>query len=145
MNKKVYIIGSVIVGLLIIMALLPGDEVVTDDQNVDVLSTSTANVVSSTTPAATSTPKSPTVSVSSTTKVYTMVEVAINKDRKSCWSAISGKVYDLTNAIDLHPGGAEKILGICGKDGSSAFTGQHGGQEKPEAFLATLVIGTLAK
>jgi hypothetical protein len=34
---------------------------------------------------------------------------------------------------------------ICGKDGSSAFDSQHGGEKKPEKILAGFQIGTLAK
>ncbi|WP_368859721.1 cytochrome b5 domain-containing protein [Enterococcus faecalis] len=51
----------------------------------------------------------------------------------------------MTNWIYKHPGGPGKILGLCGKDGTSAFEGQHGGQARPEAELASFKIGTLSK
>jgi cytochrome b involved in lipid metabolism len=76
-------------------------------------------------------------------KTYTMTEVAMHKDSKSCWSAISGTVYDLTAWITKHPGGAANILSICGKDGTSAFTGQHEGEPKPANILAGYEIGIL--
>ena len=36
-----------------------------------------------------------------------------------------------------------KYLSICGKDGSSAFNDQHGGQSRPKNELAGFEIGTL--
>jgi cytochrome b involved in lipid metabolism len=74
---------------------------------------------------------------------YTLADVATHPDRTSCWSAINGNVYDLTTWIDRHPGGADRILSICGKDGSSAFSKKHLGEPKPEAMLATFKIGVL--
>lgn len=78
-------------------------------------------------------------------KTYTMAEVATHADQSSCWTAIRGNVYDLTGAIDKHPGGPDKILYLCGRDGTEAFTGQHGGMEKPEAGLEQTKIGVLAE
>lgn len=76
---------------------------------------------------------------------YTLATVAEHATAESCWSAVNGNVYDLTKWIPLHPGGEAKIKMICGKDGSAAFTGQHGGQEKPETTLATYKIGVLGE
>ena len=74
-----------------------------------------------------------------------ITEVANHADSKSCWSAIDGSVYDLTDWIGKHPGGATVIKAICGKDGSNAFNGQHAGQKRPADFLASYKIGELAK
>jgi cytochrome b involved in lipid metabolism len=73
----------------------------------------------------------------------TMAQVATHAGASSCWAAINGKVYDLTNWINQHPGGPDKILAICGTDGSAAFNGQHGGERRPESELANFYIGTL--
>ncbi|MFZ8847616.1 MAG: cytochrome b5 domain-containing protein [Minisyncoccia bacterium] len=78
-------------------------------------------------------------------KTYTMEEVAKHNSKESCWTVIRGEVYDLTNWIDKHPGGADKILKICGKDGTDLFVRQHGGKEKPEKILESFEIGTLKK
>jgi len=80
-----------------------------------------------------------------TEKTYTMEEVAKHNSKESCWTVIRGEVYDLTNWIDKHPGGADKILKICGKDGTDLFVKQHGGKEKPEKILEDFEIGTLKK
>ncbi len=76
---------------------------------------------------------------------YTMVQVASHATVTSCWSVIDGVVYDLTDWVSKHPGGDRAILGICGKDGTVAFTKQHGGKSKPESVLATFKIGTVAR
>ncbi len=78
-----------------------------------------------------------------TEKTYTMEEVAKHNSKESCWTVIRGEVYDLTNWIDKHPGGADKILKICGKDGTDLFIKQHGGKEKPEKILEDFEIGVL--
>lgn len=91
--------------------------------------------------AATTTPATSTTTMQS----YAMSDVAMHATQASCWSAINGKVYDLTTWIGQHPGGEGAILGICGKDGSAAFNGQHGGQQKQADILATFYIGDLKK
>lgn len=79
----------------------------------------------------------------STAGSYTMAEVAKHASAASCWTAIGGKVYDVTAWITQHPGGQRAILGLCGKDGSSAFNAQHGGQGRPAAELKQFLVGTL--
>jgi len=74
---------------------------------------------------------------------YTLDQVKKNNSKENCWSVIRGKVYDLTNWIDKHPGGADKILNICGKDGTEFFVKQHGGKEMPENALKNFEIGVL--
>lgn len=75
---------------------------------------------------------------------YGMSAVMTHNSAASCWTAINGSVYDLTSWIDQHPGGPEAILFLCGKDGSSAFNDQHGGQRRPANELAGFKIGTLS-
>ncbi len=76
---------------------------------------------------------------------YTLAQVAIHNSKASCWTTIGGSVYDITAYVPKHPGGEKKILQVCGKDGSSLFEGQHGGDSKPESRLQTLLIGTLTQ
>jgi cytochrome b involved in lipid metabolism len=87
----------------------------------------------------------PAQSASTTAQTYTMAEVAQHNSAQSCWSAINGKVYDLTAWISEHPGGPEHIIPLCGTDGSAAFNAQHGGQGAPEAALAQMYIGDLSQ
>ncbi len=76
---------------------------------------------------------------------YTLAQVAAHNSKASCWTTIGGSVYDITAYVPKHPGGEKKILQVCGKDGSSLFEGQHGGDSKPESRLKTLFIGTLTE
>lgn len=78
-------------------------------------------------------------------KTYTLAEIAKHPNASSCYTAVRGTVYDLTNFITEHPGGAANILKICGKDGTSAFTRKHAGRPEPEQELAGHEIGVLAK
>lgn len=85
----------------------------------------------------------PIISDTSTSSQYTLADVSMHPDAKSCWSVINGKVYNLTSWIGQHPGGEDAILSICGKDGSQAFNIQHGTSKKQADILATFFIGNL--
>lgn len=76
---------------------------------------------------------------------YTIAQVQSANTRSKCWTTINGGVYDLTSYINQHPGGAQRIMELCGIDGTQKFIAQHGGQGKPEQELASLKIGTLAQ
>ena len=96
-------------------------------------------------PAATPTP-SPTPTAEVTTQAgYTMAKVKENNSASSCWSIISGNVYDLTKWISSHPGGRSAITGICGRDGTSTFNGKHRGDGGPASILSGYLLGPLAK
>ena len=99
--------------------------------------------------------KSPTVSQSPTptksasptassglTKL-TIEEVSKNDSVTSCWSIIYGNVFNLTKWITKHPGGAEKIRAICGKDGTNSFERQHTGDGGASNQLSAYFIGKL--
>lgn len=75
----------------------------------------------------------------------TRADVAMHASRESCWSIISGNVYDLTSWIPQHPGGEGAILKICGTDGSAAYDGKHGGAAKQAAILVGFKIGVVAQ
>lgn len=79
----------------------------------------------------------------STTGTITLAEVAAHNSPSDCWSAIDGKVYNLTAWIERHPGGAVVIKAMCGKDGSAGFNGQHQGQRRPADELARFLVGDL--
>jgi uncharacterized membrane protein len=90
--------------------------------------------------AAKATPKA----TSKAAKTYSLADVKKRSSAKSCWSIINGNVYDLTKWINRHPGGANAITGLCGRDGSATFNGQHGGQSQPISSLAPYKIGKFA-
>ena len=71
----------------------------------------------------------------------TAAEVSQHNTSADCWSVVNGNVYDLTTYLPRHKGGPGVLTGICGKEGTSAFTGQHGGQAAPAADLSSLFVG----
>lgn len=59
-------------------------------------------------------------------------------DAESCWLLIDGAIYDVTDFIALHPGGADRILANCGKDASAAFASQGGRGEHSATAVSAL-------
>lgn len=47
---------------------------------------------------------------------FTPSEVASHNSQRSCYVTLGAKVYDLTDFLDSHPGGADLILEYAGKD-----------------------------
>ena len=73
-------------------------------------------------------------------------DVSKHAATSDCWIVISSGVYDVTNYVDQHPGGAREILRYCGKDATIGFNtkggrGSHSNQA--QAALADLLIGTI--
>ncbi len=77
----------------------------------------------------------PSPTAEETFQGYTLAEVSERDSAAECWVAIDGGVYDLTEWIRSHPGGSGAILNLCGKDGTTSFTSQHGGQARPSSTL----------
>ena len=88
-----------------------------------------------------STSASPTAVISLTK--LTIEEVSKNNSVTSCWSIIYGNVFNLTKWISKHPGGAEKIRAICGKDGTTSFERQHEGDGGAANQLSSYFLGKL--
>ena len=80
---------------------------------------------------------------SSTPSGITLAQVALHNSSSSCWSAINGNVYDLTSWIHNHPGGEKTILSICGIDGTSRYSDQHGGSSRTAKILEGFKLGLL--
>ncbi|RHZ56470.1 hypothetical protein CDV55_103624 [Aspergillus turcosus] len=83
-------------------------------------------------------------------KVFDAAEVAKHNTPDSCWVILYGKVYDVTDFLSEHPGGAKIILKLAGKDATEEYDPIHppGILEenlKPEALLGTVNPDTLPK
>jgi cytochrome b involved in lipid metabolism len=151
MNKKI----SILVGLIVVVIILGGvfyylnknKSNQNDENNATQPVSSAVSEQAATSSKETSTKVETTTETESTSeseeKYYTMEEVQKHNSRESCWTVVREDVYDLTKWIDKHPGGADKILKLCGKDGTQAFERKHGGQEKPEKSLEQFEIGKL--
>lgn len=78
---------------------------------------------------------------------FTLADVAEHSSRTDCWLAIDGTVYDVTDYIGKHPGGAQILQG-CGKDATTLFQTQGGeGSHSSSArsMLSNYQIGPLVE
>jgi len=111
--------------------------------------TQTATVSTQTPQPATNQNSAPTTqapAADAATKTYTLADVALHATQTDCWTVISGKVYNITGAIDQHPGGVDTIIKGCGIDGTSLFNGIKDGQGHPARAgenLGNYLIGTI--
>jgi cytochrome b involved in lipid metabolism len=74
--------------------------------------------------------------------VYTMEDVAAHGSREDCWIAVEGGVYDVTEFMEIHPGGIGMLKMVAGKDATQHFQEMH----RPEILTtigAAYRIGTL--
>lgn len=76
---------------------------------------------------------------------YTQAQVAQHASTSDCWTIIGRSVYDLTPYVPRHPGGPQEIARVCGKVGTSAFKGQHGGSSSIKGMLKAYRIGSLKR
>jgi cytochrome b involved in lipid metabolism len=76
----------------------------------------------------------------------TSAEVATHNSESSCYISYQKEVYDVTNFIGRHDGGAESILKNCGKnvdDLSAMHPGGNFSSPKVQKAIKSLVIGVL--
>lgn len=81
--------------------------------------------------------------VTGTTTAYSMADIAKHANRSDCWTAVAGKVYDVTTFIPSHPGG-EEIVKVCGKDGTRLFSSEdEHAEQNAQVVLDAYQIGIL--
>lgn len=84
---------------------------------------------------------SPAVSLGTT---LTTTEIQKHNQASDCWLIIENKVYSATDYLNLHPGGADRIIPYCGQDATQAFMTKDGqGSHSQAAFqdLTQLYLG----
>ncbi|MBC7659515.1 MAG: gamma-glutamylcyclotransferase [Chitinophagaceae bacterium] len=64
-----------------------------------------------------------------------------NRDEKGYWVIIDSVVYDMSDFLDLHPGGRSILLHYCGLDATQAFAKVHHGHSEIEAMRDMYEIG----
>ncbi|THG97543.1 hypothetical protein EW026_g4476 [Hermanssonia centrifuga] len=68
--------------------------------------------------------------------VLTGPQVSEHNSRDSCWIIVHGKVYDVTEFLDEHPGGSRIILKYAGADATEAYEPIH----PPDAITTNLPV-----
>ncbi|CAG7729695.1 unnamed protein product [Allacma fusca] len=58
-------------------------------------------------------------------RVIPLDELKQHNTREDCWMAIRGKVFDVTDYIDYHPGGVPYIMKGAGQDATKMFNQVH--------------------
>jgi len=71
------------------------------------------------------------------------IELAKHNSRQSCWLAIHGEVWDATNFLDQHPGGANLILKLAGTDASDEYELFHNAELVRETLGPDARLGTI--
>ncbi|MGV8172107.1 MAG: cytochrome b5 domain-containing protein [Candidatus Woesearchaeota archaeon] len=62
------------------------------------------------------------------TNTVTVSDLSRHNSEDDCWIAYDGNVFDVTDYVPMHPGGASKIVPLCGTSDKfeNAFSMQHG-------------------
>jgi len=76
--------------------------------------------------------------------IFTAAQVAQHASASDCWVAVHGRVYDVTNFLAVHPGGASALskLGRAGCDVTEHFE-RIGHSADARTRLETMFVGTL--
>lgn len=75
-------------------------------------------------------------------KLISMEQVSWHDRQDDCWIIICDYVYDCTEFIKKHPGGADVLLEYAGRDATLAFVGT-GHSETAKQMLSRYIIGEL--
>uniref|UniRef100_A0A7S1NMS0 Cytochrome-b5 reductase n=1 Tax=Eutreptiella gymnastica TaxID=73025 RepID=A0A7S1NMS0_9EUGL len=70
---------------------------------------------------------------------FTMSIVQQHNTPEDCWIVLEGKIYNVTEWLKEHPGGAESILDYAGKDATEIFKTTHSAYAKD--LLAMFYLG----
>ncbi|GMI71803.1 cytochrome B5 isoform B, ARABIDOPSIS CYTOCHROME B5 ISOFORM B [Hibiscus trionum] len=75
-------------------------------------------------------------------KLFTLAQVSEHNKPKDCWLIINGKVYDVTNFLEDHPGGDEVLLSATGKDATDDFE-DVGHSDSARDMMAQYYVGEI--
>ena len=84
------------------------------------------------------------VTKNATGSTYSLAEVAKHNSQTDCWLIINGNVYNATNYLFDHPGGAQNIIAYCGTDATVAYEGMRKHSSvRAQTDLSSLLIGAV--
>lgn len=70
-------------------------------------------------------------------------EVMSHNKINDCWIVLNGEVYDISSFIEKHPGGADRLLEVAGKDATTKFLQVHSTEVLNKMKSHLLYIGKL--
>ncbi|KAI9308370.1 cytochrome b5-like heme/steroid binding domain-containing protein [Cunninghamella echinulata] len=73
---------------------------------------------------------------------YTLDDLKQHNTQTDAWTAIQGKVYNMTPYINFHPGGVKDLMRIAGRDGTKLFMLTHS-WVNAEFMLDACLVGFL--
>jgi cytochrome b involved in lipid metabolism len=73
-----------------------------------------------------------------------MQDVMSHNRPTDAWTAVNGRVYDITNFLNRHPGGYSVIARAIGKDGTEIFKDGHP-YSNSASTLARFEIGRIKR
>ncbi|KAJ3416948.1 fatty acid alpha-hydroxylase [Chytridiales sp. JEL 0842] len=78
-------------------------------------------------------------------RLYTHDDVASHRNASSAWVIVNNKVYDVTEFVNDHPGGADLVLQYAGKDATEIMTDvlSHTHSEAAYSMLEDFYLGDL--
>ncbi|KAE8270462.1 hypothetical protein A4X09_0g1863 [Tilletia walkeri] len=84
---------------------------------------------------------------STTTRIIGADEIAKNASTQSCWVSFKGKVYNVSEFLEDHPGGDDLIMRYAGKDITAAMDDpdEHSHSDSAYEVLDEFLIGRLAR
>ncbi|KAK9451140.1 uncharacterized protein V1518DRAFT_412628 [Limtongia smithiae] len=56
----------------------------------------------------------------------TLAELKQHRRMEDAWTALGGKVYNITPYMKFHPGGVKELMRCAGRDGTQLFNATHG-------------------
>ncbi|KFA51623.1 hypothetical protein S40293_03960 [Stachybotrys chartarum IBT 40293] len=71
-------------------------------------------------------------------------EIRQHSSRKSCWIILNNTVYDVTEFLDSHPGGATLLLNHSGGDATEVFEGLHSPGTLERSLTPNQMVGCVA-
>ncbi|WFD38158.1 cytochrome-b5 reductase [Malassezia japonica] len=72
----------------------------------------------------------------------TPTELKRHNKREDAWTALQGKVYNITPYMRFHPGGEDTLMRVAGRDGTRLFFLTHS-WVNIEAIIGTTMVGIL--
>ncbi|CDH54182.1 cytochrome b5 [Lichtheimia corymbifera JMRC:FSU:9682] len=73
---------------------------------------------------------------------YTLEDIKQHRTEDDAWTAIQGKVYNITPYLKFHPGGVKDLMRIAGRDGTKLFMLTHA-WVNAEFMLDACLVGFL--